>query len=149
MVKDSPGFLVNRMLLPYLNEAVFMLEEGFSASDIDSVMVGFGMPEGPLELIKDIGLDVVYKASKILSDRSDGRTKLAESLRSWSETRKMPGAKRTMRRDADYIVRRLLGPMKTEAELYAREGTAPNREIIDLVLLLGAGFPSSRRIWDS
>jgi 3-hydroxyacyl-CoA dehydrogenase/enoyl-CoA hydratase/3-hydroxybutyryl-CoA epimerase len=58
VVKDSPGFLVNRVLIPYFNEAVGMINEGLSAKRIDEAMRRFGMPVGPLELLDQIGLDV-------------------------------------------------------------------------------------------
>ena len=149
MVKDSPGFLINRMLLPYLNEAAFMIEEGFSSRDIDSAMVDFGMPEGPIELIKDIGMDTTYKASMVLRDRCGSRIKVAESLKSWTETKKISSGKTVKQAENNTIVQRLLEPMKREAELCASEGVADNQEVIDLALLLGAGFPASKRIWDT
>jgi 3-hydroxyacyl-CoA dehydrogenase/enoyl-CoA hydratase/3-hydroxybutyryl-CoA epimerase len=58
VVKDSPGFLVNRILMPYLNEAVLLAVEGMPASLIDRRMRRFGMPMGPLELLDQVGLDV-------------------------------------------------------------------------------------------
>jgi 3-hydroxyacyl-CoA dehydrogenase/enoyl-CoA hydratase/3-hydroxybutyryl-CoA epimerase len=58
VVKDSPGFIVNRVLIPYLNEAVLLLLEGMETEKIDHVMVRFGMPLGPLELLDQIGVDV-------------------------------------------------------------------------------------------
>ena len=50
VVKDRPGFLVNRLLLPYLNEAAYLLEEGYPISFVDQVFVNFGMPMGPFTL---------------------------------------------------------------------------------------------------
>jgi 3-hydroxyacyl-CoA dehydrogenase/enoyl-CoA hydratase/3-hydroxybutyryl-CoA epimerase len=58
VVKDSPGFLVNRILMPYLNEAVLLLSEFRTAQAIDKTMRRFGMPMGPLELLDQVGLDV-------------------------------------------------------------------------------------------
>ncbi len=58
VVKDSPGFVVNRILMPYLNEAVLLVGEGLPVDRIDQVMRRFGMPLGPLELLDQIGLDV-------------------------------------------------------------------------------------------
>lgn len=65
VMKDGPGFLVNRLLLPYLNEAVYLLEEGYSVEDIDKAFLSFGMPMGPLHLIDEIGIDVGVKVAKI------------------------------------------------------------------------------------
>ena len=65
VVKDGPGFLVNRLLLPYLNEAVYLLSEGVSVEKIDKYFLKFGMPMGPLHLIDEIGIDVAVKVAKI------------------------------------------------------------------------------------
>ena len=61
---DRPGFLVNRLLTPYLNEAGFLIEEGNRIEDIDSALEGFGMPMGPLRLLDEIGFDVGRHASR-------------------------------------------------------------------------------------
>jgi 3-hydroxyacyl-CoA dehydrogenase/enoyl-CoA hydratase/3-hydroxybutyryl-CoA epimerase len=66
VVKDGPGFVVNRILAPYLNEAVYLLSEGVSPRKMDNVIEGFGMPMGPCTLLDEIGLDVGAKVSKIL-----------------------------------------------------------------------------------
>lgn len=60
VVKDSPGFLVNRVLMPYLDEGVRMLLEGIPSVIIDGEMRKFGMPMGPLELLDTIGIDVAH-----------------------------------------------------------------------------------------
>jgi 3-hydroxyacyl-CoA dehydrogenase/enoyl-CoA hydratase/3-hydroxybutyryl-CoA epimerase len=58
VVRDSPGFVVNRILMPYLNEAVILVSEGLKIEQVDRVMKRFGMPMGPLELLDQIGLDI-------------------------------------------------------------------------------------------
>ncbi|HEY7326684.1 MAG TPA: 3-hydroxyacyl-CoA dehydrogenase NAD-binding domain-containing protein [Gemmataceae bacterium] len=58
LVRDSPGFAVNRILTPYLNEAVILVTEGMTIEQVDRVMKRFGMPMGPLELLDQIGLDI-------------------------------------------------------------------------------------------
>jgi len=147
IVKDSPGFLVNRMLLPYLNEAVFMLEEGVLAEDIDRAMLEFGMPMGPLRLLGEIGLDVAYKASKALEDSYGNRMKVPETLKACPEEILEPQRTGRSHRDFEYITGRLLSPIKREAVLCLEERVVDDREIIDLALLLGIGFPASKRIW--
>jgi 3-hydroxyacyl-CoA dehydrogenase/enoyl-CoA hydratase/carnithine racemase len=67
VVRDSPGFLVNRVLMPYLHESVEMLREGVEAARIDRVARGFGMPMGPIELYDMIGLDTAFYAGLVLS----------------------------------------------------------------------------------
>jgi 3-hydroxyacyl-CoA dehydrogenase/enoyl-CoA hydratase/3-hydroxybutyryl-CoA epimerase len=64
VVSDSPGFLVNRILFPYLDEAVRLLLEGTPAETIDQAAVRFGMPMGPLELLDQIGLDIAADVSR-------------------------------------------------------------------------------------
>ncbi len=64
LVADRPGFLVNRLLAPYLNEAGFLLEEGHGVEDIDTALANFGMPMGPLRLLDEIGFDVARHASR-------------------------------------------------------------------------------------
>jgi 3-hydroxyacyl-CoA dehydrogenase/enoyl-CoA hydratase/3-hydroxybutyryl-CoA epimerase len=58
LVRDSPGFVVNRILMPYLVEAVRLFDQGVPAHDIDEAMLNFGMPMGPLRLLDAVGLDV-------------------------------------------------------------------------------------------
>jgi 3-hydroxyacyl-CoA dehydrogenase/enoyl-CoA hydratase/3-hydroxybutyryl-CoA epimerase/3-hydroxyacyl-CoA dehydrogenase/enoyl-CoA hydratase/3-hydroxybutyryl-CoA epimerase/enoyl-CoA isomerase len=67
VVRDSPGFLVNRVLMPYLHEAVEMVREGVDCGRIDRVARGFGMPMGPIELYDMIGLDTAFYAGLVLS----------------------------------------------------------------------------------
>ena len=67
VVRDSPGFLVNRVLMPYLHEAVEMVREGIEPARIDRVSRGFGMPMGPIELYDMIGLDTAFYAGLVLS----------------------------------------------------------------------------------
>jgi 3-hydroxyacyl-CoA dehydrogenase/enoyl-CoA hydratase/3-hydroxybutyryl-CoA epimerase len=64
MVRDSPGFVVNRILMPYLGESVLLAAQGMSAELIDRTMRRFGMPMGPLELLDQIGLDVALHVSR-------------------------------------------------------------------------------------
>jgi 3-hydroxyacyl-CoA dehydrogenase/enoyl-CoA hydratase/3-hydroxybutyryl-CoA epimerase len=67
LVRDSPGFLVNRILLPYLVEAGDLFAQGASIHDIDTVMLDFGMPMGPLRLIDEVGLDVAEDVAATLA----------------------------------------------------------------------------------
>jgi 3-hydroxyacyl-CoA dehydrogenase/enoyl-CoA hydratase/3-hydroxybutyryl-CoA epimerase len=81
VVRDSCGFLVNRILLSYLNEAGFILEEGVSLERIDRVISAFGMPMGPFELVDEIGLDVGYKVAILLEKHFKDRMKAAGILK--------------------------------------------------------------------
>jgi 3-hydroxyacyl-CoA dehydrogenase/enoyl-CoA hydratase/3-hydroxybutyryl-CoA epimerase len=77
---DSPGFLVNRVLCPYLGEAIFMVEEGFSVVEIDQQIRRFGMPMGPLELLDHVGLDVAYHVAKSLNVVLPGAMSVIDKL---------------------------------------------------------------------
>ncbi len=159
IVKDSPGFLVNRMLLPYLNEALSMLQEGYLAEDIDAAMLWFGMPVGPLQLLKDIGIGVAYRASRILEDGFGPRLRISKMLAGLFDQDKALNTKKSAynlskppflkKKLYQEIISKLLFPMRREARLCLEEKIVDDREIIDLALLLGIGFPGSKRIWES
>jgi 3-hydroxyacyl-CoA dehydrogenase/enoyl-CoA hydratase/3-hydroxybutyryl-CoA epimerase len=83
VVGDRPGFLVNRILMPYLNEAGMLVEEGLPIEVIDRALVNFGMPMGPLELLDEVGLDVAMRAAKRLAEAYPDRVgppKLLEAM---------------------------------------------------------------------
>jgi len=67
IVKDSPGFLVNRILMPYLSEAGELYATGARAADIDGCMLDFGMPMGPLRLLDEVGIDVADHVARHLA----------------------------------------------------------------------------------
>jgi 3-hydroxyacyl-CoA dehydrogenase/enoyl-CoA hydratase/3-hydroxybutyryl-CoA epimerase len=69
---SSPGFVVNRILAPYMTEAMHLVEAGIGLSNIDRVAVDFGMPVGPIELVDSVGLDVVLHVSKVLGANMEG-----------------------------------------------------------------------------
>jgi 3-hydroxyacyl-CoA dehydrogenase/enoyl-CoA hydratase/3-hydroxybutyryl-CoA epimerase len=73
LVKDSPGFVVNRILMPYLNEAVLLVAEGMKVEEVDRVMKRFGMPMGPLELLDQIGLDIAAHVAQSMRPVLGGR----------------------------------------------------------------------------
>ena len=85
LVKDSCGFLVNRILLGYINEAGRILEEGGGIEEIDRVMTDFGMPMGPFELSDEVGLDVGNKVLHILEGTFGERFKPADIFTKISE----------------------------------------------------------------
>lgn len=80
VTSDSPGFLVNRVLFPYLGEAVLMVGEGYDVAKIDKEIKRFGMPMGPLELLDQVGLDVGLHVSRSLGDVLPGVAAVAEQL---------------------------------------------------------------------
>jgi 3-hydroxyacyl-CoA dehydrogenase / enoyl-CoA hydratase / 3-hydroxybutyryl-CoA epimerase len=80
VVKDSPGFLVNRILMPYLMEAGSLFECGAKVEDIDECMLEFGMPMGPLRLIDEVGIDVSNYVATDLASKFSDRMKAPETL---------------------------------------------------------------------
>jgi 3-hydroxyacyl-CoA dehydrogenase/enoyl-CoA hydratase/3-hydroxybutyryl-CoA epimerase len=84
VVRDSPGFLVNRILMFYLGEAIRLLSEGVRIDGVDQAMVRFGMPLGPFTLMDGIGLDTVLQVARTLQrsfgKRAEGSTRTLESL---------------------------------------------------------------------
>ncbi len=67
VVSDGAGFLINRILSPYLNEALFLISQGYGIEEIDRAATNFGMPMGPLRLLDEIGLDVATKVSEVMA----------------------------------------------------------------------------------
>jgi 3-hydroxyacyl-CoA dehydrogenase/enoyl-CoA hydratase/3-hydroxybutyryl-CoA epimerase len=73
LVRDSPGFAVNRILIPYINEAVMLVSEGLTIEQVDRVMKRFGMPMGPLELLDQVGLDIAAHVAQSMQTVLAGR----------------------------------------------------------------------------
>jgi len=80
IVKDSPGFLVNRILLPYMLEAAHLFWGGSSIQDIDETMLEYGMPMGPLRLTDEVGVDVSEDVARTLIAAFPNRLKMPEAL---------------------------------------------------------------------
>lgn len=171
IVADRPGFLVNRILLPYLNEACWMLEEGIDYEHIDKLMLEFGMPMGPFQLMDEVGLDVAYKAAKTLENAFGQRAKVANTIHVMIEKglkgKKAGGGfyldnkkqryknpavshllssrriKTNYSSDADIIDRCILG-MVNEASRALEEKVVANAALLDMAMILGTGFPPFR-----
>ncbi|HEX6628156.1 MAG TPA: fatty acid oxidation complex subunit alpha FadJ, partial [Gemmatimonadaceae bacterium] len=82
VVNDGPGFYVNRILAPYINEAAILLDQGVAVEIIDKALVDFGFPVGPITLIDEVGLDVAMKAGKIMAEAFPDRMHAANSIQS-------------------------------------------------------------------
>ena len=76
LVKDTPGFLVNRLLMFYSTEALWLLDEGYRIEDLDRAMTDWGMPVGPMALTDEVGIDVATKVAHILHDAFGDRLPL-------------------------------------------------------------------------
>jgi 3-hydroxyacyl-CoA dehydrogenase/enoyl-CoA hydratase/3-hydroxybutyryl-CoA epimerase len=170
VVSDSPGFVVNRILMPYLREATLLLEEGYWVSDIDASMRRFGMPMGPFEVVDEVGLDVAQKVAAVLSRafpermaESPAIDKLVAAGRLGKKNRLGFYRHRGRDRRPDPAVRALLGltrrrkpqtleilsermvlVMINEAALCLGEGVVADSGKLDLAMIFGAGFPPFR-----
>jgi len=80
VVKDVPGFLVNRILLPYMNEAAYLLQEGAEIVKVDNIIENFGMPMGPFVLADVVGIDVGCKVAHSLQEGYGNRMRVADIL---------------------------------------------------------------------
>ncbi len=170
VVKDCPGFLVNRILFPYLNEAMVLLEEGVEPRAIDKAASEFGMPMGPITLSDVVGLDTAVYAGEVVNrafaDRAQetkilgalvaagrlgqksgaGFYSYAKGLRGADDPALLPflekcrTGKRTI--DAEEIRDRLFLPMLVEASLVLSEGIVRDPSDVDMGLILGIGFPT-------
>jgi 3-hydroxyacyl-CoA dehydrogenase/enoyl-CoA hydratase/3-hydroxybutyryl-CoA epimerase len=172
VVKDAPGFLVNRLLAPYLNEAVYLLVEGAPIPEIDRAMLDFGMPMGPMELIDEVGVDVGEKVAHILHDAFGARMnpaplnkKVIDAGRLGKKNGKglyqYEGPKLTKTLDPEIysiigvtpkeksiaeeeIVERCILPMINEASRCLEEGIVASASEVDLGMIMGTGFPPFR-----
>jgi 3-hydroxyacyl-CoA dehydrogenase/enoyl-CoA hydratase/3-hydroxybutyryl-CoA epimerase len=89
IVGDGAGFLVNRILAPYLNEAGWLLSEGVSIEDIDSALLEFGMPMGPVRLLDEIGLDVARHAGAVMFEAFGERMQPAPTMGALAKTKRL------------------------------------------------------------
>ncbi len=143
--KSSPGFVVNRILTPYVNEALFALEAGIPAALIDQAAVQFGMPLGPLELTDVVGLDVSLHVGRVLSaafgrdvpqtliklveQKKLGR-KSGEGFYRWQDGKAQKEPTRGIAMPPD-LEDRLILPMLNEAVACLREGCVADADLLD------------------
>jgi 3-hydroxyacyl-CoA dehydrogenase/enoyl-CoA hydratase/3-hydroxybutyryl-CoA epimerase/enoyl-CoA isomerase len=173
VVNDCPGFLVNRILLPYMNEGLKLLEDGVSMEAVDRAATRFGMPMGPMALTDLVGLQTACFAGKLLahaySDRAATSPILEEMLKASpgdgksvlkfyttdgkrSRPQPNPAVEAIIARyksgeksmAEDEIVDRLFLPMLLEATRVLEEKIVREPADVDMGLILGIGFPPFR-----
>lgn len=170
VVCDCPGFLVNRILFPYINESLVLLEEGAEARAIDKAATAFGMPMGPITLNDLVGLDTSLYAGKVVNTAFADRAKTTRILDElvaagrlgqksgsgfYSYAKGSRGVDdpaftailercRTGRRqiESEEITDRLFLPMLVEASRVLEEGIVREPSDVDMGLILGIGFPA-------
>lgn len=166
-VKECAGFLVNRILLPYLNETAKMFEEGENVEHIDKVLKAFGMPMGPFTLADEVGLDIGQKVSDILYEAYGERMKPSPVLaqmteKNWlgkktgkgfylhhgrkqsfnTELKSLQNGKGTL--DEQTILDRAILIMVNEASFCLEEKVVANAHYLDMAMVMGTGFPAFR-----
>jgi 3-hydroxyacyl-CoA dehydrogenase / enoyl-CoA hydratase / 3-hydroxybutyryl-CoA epimerase / enoyl-CoA isomerase len=172
VVRDCPGFLVNRILFPYINESLVLLEEGADPRAVDKATVAFGMPMGPITLNDLVGLDTALYAGHVVNtafaDRAKTTRILDELVKAgrlgqksgagfYSYAKGSRGADdpafaailercRTGKREIgqEEITDRLFLPMLNEASRVLTEGIVREPGDVDMGLILGIGFPAFR-----
>lgn len=164
VVGDCAGFLVNRILLPYLNEAGFILGEGSNITTIDRVLKDFGMPMGPFSLADTVGIDIGFHVATILNESYGERMAIAPILEKMYE-KKYLGVKNkkgfydysnkkivenkevynytkdTRIITEEEIRNRCIYIMINEASLCLEEGIVKDADILDFAMVAGTGFP--------
>ena len=128
VVRDRPGFWVNRILAPYLNEAGRLLKEGVSIETIDGAMTDFGFPVGPIALLDEIGLDVALKASAVLHDAFGDRMKPMDGLGRMTEQGRL--GRKSARGFYDHTkARKKVDPAAYEIMGAATESAVPHDDV--------------------
>ncbi|HEX4927633.1 MAG TPA: 3-hydroxyacyl-CoA dehydrogenase NAD-binding domain-containing protein [Burkholderiales bacterium] len=160
-VKDSPGFLVNRVLGPYLQSAFLRIDEGVKPETLDAAMEAFGMPMGPAELADTVGLDICLAAGKSLAKAgsSSGREaeiprilsakvemgqlgkKTGQGIYRWKDGRAVKGQPDSWTPE---LVGQLIDPYLAEAKRALDEGIVADAELVDAGLVFGTGFAPFR-----
>ncbi len=170
-VRSSPGFLVNRVLMPYLMEALHLFEQGVPIEQLDKALEDFGMPVGPLALLDEVGLDVAHRVSEVLLQAFPHGEKPPQVLRPMldagrlgkksglgfyrhggGERRPDPAVSSLVTRPtreaaqagAEAWVLRLVLAMVNEAVRCLEEGVVESAQEVDLAMILGTGFPAFR-----
>ncbi|MEJ2111765.1 MAG: 3-hydroxyacyl-CoA dehydrogenase NAD-binding domain-containing protein [Acidobacteriota bacterium] len=158
-VSSSPGFLVNRILTPYLLEAVLLEQEGLAAEDIDKEAVNFGMPMGPISLADTVGLDICLSVGKILSgplnlqlpqrlenlvEAGKLGKKSGEGFYRYKNGKKVKHGKKKREPIGEDVVDRLILRLLNEAVACRREQIVSDRNLLDAGAVFGIGFAPFR-----
>ena len=153
-VKDTPGFLVNRVLGPYLQQALRMVDEGVAPETMDAAMEQFGMPMGPIELADVVGLDICMAVGKELTGDTAPPKRLDELVKArhlgkksgrgfylWKDGKVQKGSAGSV---DQALIERLIRPYLTEAGKAVAEGIVADADLADAGLIFGTGFAPFR-----
>jgi len=154
-VTSSPGFLVNRVLMPYLLEAVEMLEEGIPKQVVDKAAKDFGMPMGPIRLADSVGLDVCLFVAGILAEElgfevpkklrtmvDEGKlgVKSGQGFYTYKNGKPVKGEKIATARNTADLQERLIKRMTDEAQTCMDEKVVEDANLLDAGIIFGTGF---------
>ncbi len=158
-VKSHPGFLVNRILMPYLLEAVYLLEESVAAEQIDRAATDFGMPMGPVELADTVGLDICLSVAEKMQDVLNlpvptllqrkvdagelGR-KSAQGFYSWQKGKPQRHHAKTDSDKQQLYQDRLILPLLNQSQACLHEGIVESTDLLDAGVIFGTGFAPFR-----
>lgn len=156
--RSSPGFVVNRILAPYMAEAMHLAEDGAGLVEIDRAAERFGMPMGPVELVDSVGIDVALHVSRVLGEAMNRPipTSLAEMVDQGHLGRKSGQGfyrwvdGKVQKPDSDGggslgdIEDRLILPMVNEAVACLAEGVVTDADLLDAGVIFGTGFAPFR-----
>ncbi len=156
---SSPGFVVNRLLMPYMAEAMHLAEEGVSLVTIDQTAEAFGMPMGPVELVDTVGIDVAQHVAKVLGSAFDrpvpnrlsemvankqlGR-KSGQGFYKWVDGKAQKDAQASTSETPRDVTDRLMLPMVNEAVACLSEGVVTDADLLDAGVIFGTGFAPFR-----
>jgi len=159
IVKSSPGFLVNRVLAPYMMSAMQLVERGEAKEKIDEAARTFGMPMGPIELADTVGLDVCAHVGKILEMGPAGPNKLDEMVTAgklgkksgegfyvWKDGKpeKAEPQKPYDKFELERLGRELVDPLIREAQRVRDERIVESGDLVDAGVIFGTGFAPFR-----
>ncbi len=152
-VKDAPGFLVNAVLGPYMNEAMKCVDEGIAPEAIDAALVAFGMPMGPIELADTVGLDVAVHAGKQLVGDASPPKKLVELFEAgklgkksgqgfyaWADGKAQKSGVGAGGTPNPQLAGRIVRPLLDAAQRLVREGIVADADLADAGVIFGTGF---------
>ena len=152
-VKSAPGFLVNRVLAPYLMAAMRAVDEGIAPETIDEAALAFGMPVGPIELADTVGLDICLAVGKMLGDDEPPK-RLSELIAAGHLGRKTKrgfydwtsgkAAKNAPGPIPGGLTDRLIGPLVAEAKAALAQGIVADADLVDAGAVFGTGFAPFR-----
>lgn len=156
ITKSVPGFLVNRVLAPYMMEAMARIEKGEEKERIDEAARAFGMPMGPIELADTVGLDVCAHVGKILGISPEGSTldrlvsekklgkKTGEGFYAWKDGKPVKGDNAYTPAELERFGRTLIEPLIRESERALADGVVESADLVDAGVIFGTGFAPFR-----